>query len=171
MRETLPRPAEQELLRLAREVAREMRPGLERAPKRIDMGSSLERDLGLDSLGRAARSARLERVFAVRLPEEVLGSAETPADLAPGADVWRPAAAGAAGGVRPRSCRRRARAGGGADAAQRPRLLRGVLWRAAGRRRAGAALPAGAAPPDRGSPAAAGRHPHHPAGGCFDHFS
>jgi 1-acyl-sn-glycerol-3-phosphate acyltransferase len=83
MRTTAPPPVEQELLRLAREVAREMRPGqVEAAPKRIDMGSSLERDLGLDSLGRAELVARLERAFAVRLPEEVLGGAETPADLA-----------------------------------------------------------------------------------------
>src|ERR1700688_4411119 len=84
MRETAPPPpVDQELLRLAREVAREMRPGqAETAPKRIDMGSSLERDLGLDSLGRAELVARLERTFAVTLPEEVLGGAETPADLA-----------------------------------------------------------------------------------------
>jgi 1-acyl-sn-glycerol-3-phosphate acyltransferase len=83
MRTTAPPPVEHELLRLAREVAREMRPGqVEAAPKRIDMGSSLERDLGLDSLGRAELVARLERAFAVRLPEEVLGGAETPADLA-----------------------------------------------------------------------------------------
>jgi len=83
MRETAPPPAELELLRLAREVAREMRPGqVEAAPRRIDMGSSLERDLGLDSLGRAELVARLERAFAVKLPDEVLGSAETPADLA-----------------------------------------------------------------------------------------
>jgi 1-acyl-sn-glycerol-3-phosphate acyltransferase len=83
MRKTAPPPADAELLRLAREVAREMRPGqAEAAPRRVDMGSSLERDLGLDSLGRAELMARLERAFAVRLPEEVLGSAETPADLA-----------------------------------------------------------------------------------------
>ncbi|HEV3073244.1 MAG TPA: phosphopantetheine-binding protein, partial [Thermoanaerobaculia bacterium] len=84
MRETAPPPpVEHELLRLARDVAREMRPGqVEAAPQRIDMGSSLERDLGLDSLGRAELVARLEQAFAVRLPEEVLGGAETPADLA-----------------------------------------------------------------------------------------
>ncbi|HXO30599.1 MAG TPA: AMP-binding protein, partial [Thermoanaerobaculia bacterium] len=83
MRTTAPPPVEHELLRLAREVAREMRPGqVEAAPQRIDMGSSLERDLGLDSLGRAELVARLERAFAVRLPEDVLGGAETPADLA-----------------------------------------------------------------------------------------
>jgi acyl carrier protein len=83
MRTTAPPPVEHELLRLARELAREMRPGqVEAAPKRIDMESSLERDLGLDSLGRAELVARLERAFAVRLPEEVLGGAETLADLA-----------------------------------------------------------------------------------------
>src|SRR5258708_28609242 len=83
MRKTASPPAEHELLRLVREVAREMRPGqVEAASKRIDMGSSLERDLGLDSLGRAELVARLERSFAVDLPEQVLGTAETPADLA-----------------------------------------------------------------------------------------
>src|SRR5579864_3227053 len=83
MTTTAPPPVEHELLRLAREVAREMRQGqVEAAPKRIEMGSSLERDLGLDSLGRAELVARLERAFAVRLPEAVLGGAETPADLA-----------------------------------------------------------------------------------------
>ena len=83
MRTAEPPPVEHELLRLARELAREMRPGqVEAAPQRIDMGSSLERDLGLDSLGRAELVARLERAFAVRLPEEVLSGAETPADLA-----------------------------------------------------------------------------------------
>jgi 1-acyl-sn-glycerol-3-phosphate acyltransferase len=83
MRTTAPPLVEHELLRLVREVAREMRPGqVEAAPRRIDMESSLERDLGLDSLGRAELLARLERAFAVRLPEEVLGGAETPADLA-----------------------------------------------------------------------------------------
>ena len=66
MRTTAPPPVEHELLRLVREVAREMRPGQEEAaPRRIDMGSSLERDLGLDSLGRAELVARLERTFAV----------------------------------------------------------------------------------------------------------
>jgi 1-acyl-sn-glycerol-3-phosphate acyltransferase len=83
MTTTAPPPVEHELLRLAREVAREMRQGqVEAAPKRIEMGSSLERDLGLDSLGRAELVARLERAFGVRLPEAVLGGAETPADLA-----------------------------------------------------------------------------------------
>jgi 1-acyl-sn-glycerol-3-phosphate acyltransferase len=77
------RSAELEVLRLAREVAREMRPAWAKAvPRRVEMGSSLERDLGLDSLGRAELVTRLERAFAVTLPEEVLSSAETPADLA-----------------------------------------------------------------------------------------
>jgi 1-acyl-sn-glycerol-3-phosphate acyltransferase len=83
MKETAARSAEQEVLRLAGEVGREMRPArAETLPRPVEMGSSLERDLGLDSLGRAELVARLERAFGVRLPEELLGSAETPADLA-----------------------------------------------------------------------------------------
>ena len=69
--------AEQEVARLAAEVAREMRPGA--GARQVAADASLERDLGLDSLGRAELMARLERTFAVRLPEEVLASAETPA--------------------------------------------------------------------------------------------
>jgi 1-acyl-sn-glycerol-3-phosphate acyltransferase len=83
MNETAARSADVEVLRLAREVAREMRPTrAEAMPRRVEMGSSLERDLGLDSLGRAELVTRLERAFAVTLPEAVLGNAETPADLA-----------------------------------------------------------------------------------------
>ncbi|HLX06560.1 MAG TPA: AMP-binding protein [Thermoanaerobaculia bacterium] len=73
--------AEQEVLRIAGEVARELRPGQALSPARFGAGSSLERDLGLDSLGRAELVARLERAFGVTLPEEVLSNAETPADL------------------------------------------------------------------------------------------
>jgi 1-acyl-sn-glycerol-3-phosphate acyltransferase len=72
--------ARREVLRLAVEVAREVRPGQGAVPS-VAIGSSLERDLGLDSLGRAELVARLERSFGVNLPDAVLGSAETPADL------------------------------------------------------------------------------------------
>jgi 1-acyl-sn-glycerol-3-phosphate acyltransferase len=97
---TAARPAEQEVLRIALEVARELRAGQAgELPGRVEMGSSLERELGLDSLGRAELLARLERAFEVKLPEEVLGSAETPADLvralaAAGAEAAPAAAAG-----------------------------------------------------------------------------
>src|SRR4029077_2498303 len=47
----------------------------------LSLESSLERDLGLDSLGRVELLGRLERSFGVRLPEEVLASAEPPRDL------------------------------------------------------------------------------------------
>ncbi|MBA2658785.1 MAG: AMP-binding protein [Nitrosospira sp.] len=45
------------------------------------LDSSLERDLGFDSLGRIELLARVERVFGISLPEQVLASAETPRDL------------------------------------------------------------------------------------------
>ena len=43
--------------------------------------SSLERDLGLDSLGRVELVTRIERDFGLKLPAETLAEAETPRDL------------------------------------------------------------------------------------------
>jgi len=51
-----------------------------RTPGTVDLDSSLERDLGLDSLGRTELLLRLERVFNVGLPEAAL-VAETPREL------------------------------------------------------------------------------------------
>jgi len=48
-------------------------------PVRLD--SSLERDLGIDSLARVELMMRLERAFDVRLPEHLLATAETARDL------------------------------------------------------------------------------------------
>ncbi|MGD8356246.1 MAG: AMP-binding protein, partial [Methyloceanibacter sp.] len=45
------------------------------------MDSSLERDWGFDSLSRAELLLRIERAFSVRLPERLLGEAETLHDL------------------------------------------------------------------------------------------
>jgi 1-acyl-sn-glycerol-3-phosphate acyltransferase len=82
MREAAVRSTEAEVLRIAREVASEVHSGRAgAAPGGVETGSSLERDLGLDSLGRAELVARLERAYGVRLPEAVLGNAETPGDL------------------------------------------------------------------------------------------
>ncbi|MDP3136383.1 MAG: AMP-binding protein, partial [Burkholderiaceae bacterium] len=47
----------------------------------LTLDSSLERDLGVDSLGRVELLLRAEREFGVSLPERVLTSAETPRDL------------------------------------------------------------------------------------------
>lgn len=43
--------------------------------------SRIERDLGIDSLGRTELMLRLERAFRVRLPAQTIGEAETVADL------------------------------------------------------------------------------------------
>jgi len=73
-----PEPAA--VLEIARALARELQPQ-RRSERTLALDSSLERDFGLDSLGRVELLSRLERAFGVRLPEEVLGSAETPRDL------------------------------------------------------------------------------------------
>jgi acyl carrier protein len=59
-------------------VAREARPHVEAY---VTLDSSLERDLGLDSLARVELVLRLEREFASSLPEQALASSETPRDL------------------------------------------------------------------------------------------
>ena len=45
------------------------------------LDSSLERELGFDSLGRVELLQRVERAFGVQLPDQVLATAETPRDL------------------------------------------------------------------------------------------
>ncbi|HYG53931.1 MAG TPA: AMP-binding protein [Burkholderiales bacterium] len=59
-------------------VAREARPHVDAY---VDLDSSLERDLGLDSLARVELVLRLEREFGASLPEQALASSETPRDL------------------------------------------------------------------------------------------
>jgi acyl carrier protein len=59
-------------------VAREARPHVETY---VGLDSSLERELGLDSLARVELVLRLERDFALSLPEQALASSETPRDL------------------------------------------------------------------------------------------
>ena len=70
----------EQLSEILRTLASELHP--ERAGGlRVQRDSNLERDLGIDSLGRVELLVRLERAFAVRLPEESLMAAETAADL------------------------------------------------------------------------------------------
>jgi len=70
----------EQLLEIARDLALELRPHRARA-RRATLDASLERDLGLDSLGRVELWGRVERAFGVRLPESLLGEARTPRDL------------------------------------------------------------------------------------------
>jgi 1-acyl-sn-glycerol-3-phosphate acyltransferase len=67
------------LLGLVRLVTEELHPG--REVRRLTLDSSLDKDLGLDSLGRAELLSRLEKAFEVALPESLVASAETPRDL------------------------------------------------------------------------------------------
>ena len=66
------------LLAVVAAVAREARPHVEAY---VALDSSLERDLGLDSLARVELVLRLEREFHTSLPEQALASSETPRDL------------------------------------------------------------------------------------------
>ena len=71
----------EDVLRLVREIAVELRPQRARTLS-VRPDSSLHRDLGLDSLGRAELLLRLERHFSVSLPDDLLAEAETPRHLA-----------------------------------------------------------------------------------------
>ena len=66
------------LLAVVRAVAREARPSVE---PDVALDSSLEKELGLDSLARVELVLRLEREFATSLPERALATSETPRDL------------------------------------------------------------------------------------------
>ncbi|OEU55353.1 MAG: acyl-phosphate glycerol 3-phosphate acyltransferase [Desulfobulbaceae bacterium S3730MH12] len=71
---------EQDLLQLIRQLIDELHPGI-RISQPISLDSSLERDLGLDSLARVELLARLEQSFDLTLSEHVLATAESPRDL------------------------------------------------------------------------------------------
>jgi acyl carrier protein len=66
------------LLAVVGAVAREARPNVDAY---VSLDSSLERDLGLDSLARVELVLRVEREFGAALPEQALATSETPRDL------------------------------------------------------------------------------------------
>jgi acyl carrier protein len=66
------------LLTVVQAVAREARPSVE---PHVALDSSLEKELGLDSLARVELVLRLEREFRTSLPEQALATSETPRDL------------------------------------------------------------------------------------------
>jgi len=75
------KPAEEAvLLALVDETLRELHVDAPDLPP-VRLGSSLDRDLGFDSLGRMELLLRVERTFGVALPEGTLASAETVGDL------------------------------------------------------------------------------------------
>jgi 1-acyl-sn-glycerol-3-phosphate acyltransferase len=70
----------QDLIAVVAELVRELHP--QRAWFReIELSSRIERDLGIDSLGRTELILRIERAFRVRLPAQTIGEAETVGDL------------------------------------------------------------------------------------------
>jgi len=81
------------LLAVVREVAVELHPHLAKAPVGLD--SVLDKELGFDSLGRVELLVRIERAFAVTLPEQAFAAVDTPRDL-----LRAVAAASAAAGTR-----------------------------------------------------------------------
>lgn len=70
--------AGQRLLAVVDALARELDPVRD---LRAEMTSSIDRDLGIDSLARVELLLRVEKAFGVHLPERTLAEAETVADL------------------------------------------------------------------------------------------
>ncbi len=68
------------LLTVVRDLAAELHPR-KTAVGPATLDSALDRDLGFDSLGLVELLVRIERAFDITVPEQVLGSAETPRDL------------------------------------------------------------------------------------------
>jgi acyl carrier protein len=69
-----------DLISIVQGLVRELR-GQRAAPVEVTLSSRLDRDLGIDSLGRTELVMRLERAFQVRLSTQVIGEAETVRDL------------------------------------------------------------------------------------------
>ena len=69
-----------EVLQIVHELVLELYPHRE-GRLQVELESSLDRDLGLDSLGRAELVLRLDRAFSVTLPDSLLAEAECPRDL------------------------------------------------------------------------------------------
>lgn len=69
-----------ELLRIVQSLAEELHPHL-RSAQVVGLDSDLDRDLGLDSLGRAELVLRLDKAFKLRLPENLISEANSARDL------------------------------------------------------------------------------------------
>ena len=76
---------ERDMVAIVAALARELHPQRSRFIA-VDPSSRIERDLGIDSLGRTELILRIERAFRVRLPTQTIGEAETIHDLAQALD-------------------------------------------------------------------------------------
>jgi 1-acyl-sn-glycerol-3-phosphate acyltransferase len=72
--------APESVVALTRQFLAELHPG-EAWNRAVTLDSSLERDLGLDSLSRVELAVRIERAFSASLPEKALAGATTLRDL------------------------------------------------------------------------------------------
>lgn len=70
---------EEKLLNLVREFISEFKS--ERAVGRVNLNASIDRDLGIDSLGRVELFLRIEKAFAIQFPDSLMGEAETIQDI------------------------------------------------------------------------------------------
>ena len=73
---------EAQVLGIVRAVVRELHPHRSQTPVTLD--SSLDRDLGLDSLARSELLLRISEATRIELPDALLGTAERPRDLLKG---------------------------------------------------------------------------------------
>jgi fatty-acyl-CoA synthase len=73
-------PVQEEVLRIASELVREL--GTIPPSGAVRLDDSLDRDLGIGSLERVELLFRLEQRFGIRFPDQVMGEADTPHDLA-----------------------------------------------------------------------------------------
>ncbi|HUW98444.1 MAG TPA: AMP-binding protein [Acidiferrobacter sp.] len=69
----------QALLDIIKQLMAELRPA--NGSTAVTLDSFLDRELGFDSLGRVELLFRIERMFGMSLPEQVIATAETPRDL------------------------------------------------------------------------------------------
>jgi 1-acyl-sn-glycerol-3-phosphate acyltransferase len=69
-----------QLIQVAVQMMRELSPAGKHA-SRVTLGSTLERDLGMDSLGQAELLSRLEKSFVITFSGQLLGRVETLRDL------------------------------------------------------------------------------------------
>ena len=76
------RELEAQVLDIVRAVVLELHPHRSETPVTLD--SSLDRDLGLDSLARSELLLRISEATRIELPDALLGTAERPRDLLEG---------------------------------------------------------------------------------------